>query len=98
MSIQQAIDQRRQMARAIHKLRREAVEEINRLIAFLDETDGDPDFEPEADNEPDVDAEPSLGSVHAINQLRWSAGCGDDREHGHDGREPDADREPEVAF
>lgn len=79
------------MARAIHKLRREAVEEINRLIAFLDETDGDPDLEPDVDAEPDEDAEPSLGSINPNfgiqSQAQWSAGCSDDTEDEHDGRE-----------
>lgn len=84
--------------RILRKARKEAEADIERLLWFLDATEIDPDLEPDVDVEPDVDSEPSLGSLHAINQLRWSLGSGDDREQEHDGREPDVDREPEVAF
>ena len=94
MSIQDAISQRADYLETLRKLRKEAAAEIDRLISFLDETSGDPDLEPDHDAEPDAD-EPSLGSINAINQLRWSAGSADDLEREHDGREPDADRELE---
>ena len=95
MSIRHAIAQRAERLDTLRRLRKEAAAEIDRLIAFLDDTGGDPDLEPD-DDEPDNDAEPSLGSVHTVNQLRWSSGAGDDREVEHDGREPDADREIEA--
>lgn len=45
-------------------------------------------------------AEPSLGAAHDKNQHRaWSRfDAGDDRELEHDGREPDAGREPSLGF
>jgi len=43
------------------RLRREARAEINRLIAFLDDTDTDADFEPDSDDEIPADDEHSLG-------------------------------------
>jgi hypothetical protein len=66
---------------AIGRLRKEARDEIDRLIRFLDATEPDPDFEPnlagsnsgfvpalddaEADS---VDDEPTLGATEALNQ------------------------------
>ena len=47
--------------RAIGRLRKEARDEIDRLIRFLDETDNHMELEPE-DEADDADAEPSLGS------------------------------------
>ena len=47
--------------RAIGRLRKEARDEIDRLIRFLDETDNHMELEPE-DEDDDSDAEPSLGS------------------------------------
>lgn len=47
--------------RAIGKLRKEAREEIDRLIRFLDDTENHMELEPE-DEADDSDLEPSLGS------------------------------------
>jgi hypothetical protein len=56
-------EQQAEALRALARLRREAAAEVERLLAFLDETDGDPDLEDEHDGrEPDVDGEPDLGS------------------------------------
>lgn len=66
--------------RAIGRLRREARDEIDRLLAFLDTT------------QPDADLEPSLGSSAAhewYSQAGWATGTADDREDEHDGKEPD---------
>jgi hypothetical protein len=46
---------------ALGKLRREAAAEIDRLLQFIDNLDGDPDLEDGADDEPIEDTEPSLG-------------------------------------
>ena len=58
---------------------------IERLLAMLDEIDGDPDLEDGADDEDGGDLEPSLGSLspakHGIDQRNWSHGSTDDREH-----------------
>jgi hypothetical protein len=53
-----------QFFQALGRLRREAQDEIERLLAFLDST------------EPDPDLEPSLGSLgeHHPDQTRWAAG------------------------
>lgn len=65
-------------------VRRVLEDEIERLIAMLDELDGDADFEQGEDDEDGHDAEPCLG---------WSAsgahGLGDDREQdvGDEGEE-----------
>ncbi len=73
--------------RTLRKARKEAQADIERLLWFLDATEIDPDLEPDVDAEPDEDGEPSLGSLQAIDQLRWSLGSGDDLEHEHHGRE-----------
>ena len=44
-------------------VRRVLEDEIERLIAMLDEIDGDADFEPDADTEDGSDAEPWLGAL-----------------------------------
>ncbi|WP_354102184.1 hypothetical protein [Bradyrhizobium sp. RT7b] len=53
-----------QFFQALGRLRSEAQDEIERLLAFLDST------------EPDPDLEPSLGSLgeHHTDQTRWAAG------------------------
>ncbi|MCK1671231.1 hypothetical protein [Bradyrhizobium sp. 150] len=53
-----------QFFQALGRLRKEAQDEIERLLAFLDST------------EPDPDLEPSLGSLgeHHTDQTRWAAG------------------------
>jgi hypothetical protein len=73
--------------RAIGRLRKEARDEIDRLIRFLDETDNHMELEPEdeaddaelEDDDPaedDGSREPSLGSVGDVHfdQRRWAAG------------------------
>ncbi len=62
---------------------------IEKLLSFLDEIDGDPDFELEFDEEDGSDAEPSLGASSAIDQISaWRhAGSTTDLEDEHDGRE-----------
>jgi hypothetical protein len=73
--------------RAIGKLRKDARDEIDRLIRFLDETDNPMELEPEdegddaelEDDDPAEDdglREPSLGSVGDVHfdQRRWAAG------------------------
>jgi hypothetical protein len=52
-----------QLFRAIGKLRKDARDEIDRLIRFLDETDNHMEREPDGDEDEDSgDTEPSLGS------------------------------------
>ncbi|MCC5977021.1 MAG: hypothetical protein JJU21_03065 [Salinarimonas sp.] len=47
----------------ISKPQRKAIQEaIDRLISILDEIEGDPDFEPEADDEDNGDYEPEDGT------------------------------------
>lgn len=88
---------KRERARALSdlaRLRKEASAEITRLIVFLQ---SDPyvmtEREDDDHREDCGDTEPSLGSLDRANdQTRWGAGCPDDAEHEHDGREPDEDR------
>jgi hypothetical protein len=55
---------------AIGRLRKEAREEIDRLIRFLDESDNHMELEPEEDD--DSDDEPSLASLdRATDQTKW---------------------------
>src|SRR5436190_11775016 len=75
-----------QLFRAIGKLRKDARDEIDRLIRFLDETDNHMELEPEdegddaelEDDDPAEDdglAEPALGSLDQHdNQEHWAAG------------------------
>src|SRR5689334_17393632 len=69
---------------AMAKLRREAEDEIDRLLAFLDNLDGDPDFEPEqevrihfradgsieVEEYDDSDLEPSIGRPEMMDQAK----------------------------
>jgi hypothetical protein len=61
---------------AIGRLRKEARDEIDRLIQFLDDTDKHMEREPDGDEEDSDPAEPSLGSLgdHHPNQERWAYG------------------------
>src|SRR5450432_3010201 len=70
---------------------------IESLILLLDEIDGDVEHEENADFENEPDMEPSLGATNGINQVRaWQSASGElDAEQEHDGREPDADLEPD---
>jgi hypothetical protein len=97
---------------ALGKLRREAHDEIERLIDLLDRTD---DFfderEQQVDDDPidgDDGSEDSLGSTVDDNQTRWAAGyagdregdgCADDREETceDEGAEHDG-REPSLGW
>lgn len=62
--------------RAIGRLRKEAREEIDRLIRFLDETENHMcvDDEDGGDAEPDTHDEPSLGFLGITNQERIAQG------------------------
>jgi hypothetical protein len=85
-----------QIFQAIGRLRKEARDEIDRLIRFLDETDNhmaidcepedegdDSELEDDDPAEDDGTAEPSLGSLdHHHSQERW--GAGDRRDHEQD--------------
>lgn len=66
---------------AIGRLRKEARDEIDRLIRFLDDTDRHMELEEAVDDVPcdgDTDAEPSLGSFdRAVNQVTaWKTTTG----------------------
>jgi hypothetical protein len=79
---------------AIGRLRKEARDEIDRLIRFLDDTDNHMEREPEDEGEDgaeleddnpaedDGTREPSLGSLdgHHVDQTRWAAGSRADLE------------------
>jgi hypothetical protein len=75
---------------AIGRLRKEAQDEIERLLSFLDATD-DPDLEDD-EVEDDPDQDPSLGAqepgTYNVDQSRWEKSPRDDLEDEHDGREP----------
>jgi hypothetical protein len=86
---------------AIGRLRKEARDEINRLIGFLDKTDDYVSRELEDDHSANLedggDTEPCLGSLdHMTNQTRWAEGGTKDAEDEHDGSEPDNDGEPSL--
>jgi hypothetical protein len=88
--------------KALARLRREAAAEVERLLTFLDELDGDADLESTEldDDEEGFDAEPSLGSSndhHGSGALYANVEPnlrGLDLEDQHDGAEPDVDGEP----
>jgi hypothetical protein len=76
---------------AIAKLRKEAADEIDRLLAFLDETGPDCDDDSGIDDGPmdEDELEPSLGSLNTFSQVErflWAGvqddleACGSDRE------------------
>lgn len=75
-----------QIFQAIGRLRREARDEIDRLIRFLDETDNHMEREPDDEGDSDCDREdsfeddePDLGSLDGHNsQECWAAGGSDD--------------------
>lgn len=88
---------------SITHLRKEAAAAIDRLIAFLDETESDPDLEPDLDLEDGADDEPSLGWNAGSEYQRQegrrfyiNADGGQDLEDEHCGREPEDDSEPDV--
>ncbi|KQO45472.1 hypothetical protein [Methylobacterium sp. Leaf85] len=54
---------------------------VDRIVALLDEADGDPDWEADADFEPDADGEPSLGAPDRHKcQVGWFRGGSSDLE------------------
>lgn len=78
---------------ALGRLRRQAAAEIERLIAFLDETDSDADLEPDGSDEPVLAAPENHpnhkhGYIHSKRPFRdvtgaqgaWASGMDDDRE------------------
>lgn len=74
--------------RALARLRKEAEDEIERLIDILDRIAPDPDLEDD-EREVDEDFEPSLGWAHnRMTQVGQCFGV-DDLEDEFDGREPD---------
>src|ERR1700761_8707761 len=90
-----------QIFQAIGKLRKEARDEVDRLIRFLDKTDDyvSRELEDSAGDNPHQgeDEEPSLGFLdHMTNQERICQGLSGDREDEHDGGEPTEDNEPSL--
>jgi len=99
---------------ALERIRRQAKNEINRLIDLLDRTDAFYDErEGQVDDEPidgDADSEESLGSIDAVDQTRWASGeagdregdgCADDREGDelqHGGDGAIEDNEPSLGW
>ncbi|WP_407122823.1 hypothetical protein [Bradyrhizobium sp. STM 3561] len=83
---------RRAAISTLQRLRREARDEISRLIQFLDQSDPYVMTELEDDDEREPEErEPSLGSVdRGPDQTRWSAGSCDDAEC------DDSDLEPSL--
>jgi hypothetical protein len=63
-----------QIFQAIGRLRKEAIDEIDRLIRFLDDTENHMELEPCDDDGEGEDAEPSLGSFDRIvdQEKAWS--------------------------
>jgi hypothetical protein len=95
----------------VRRLRREARDEIEKLIAFLDYSDdyAMTELEDAVDDtgcDEDTDKEGSLGSSNSVDQTRWlNAGSGEiDAENEHDGAEPEdehgdrADYEPSLGW
>jgi len=81
---------RREAIATLQRLRREARDEIARLIQFLDHSDPYvmTELEDDDEREPETD-EPSLGSLDsALDQIRWAMGASDDAE------QDDCDSEP----
>lgn len=102
---------RQEALRTVALLRRQARDEIEKLIAFLDASDGytTTELEEAVDDtgcDEDTDREGSLGSSNAVDQTRWlNAGSHDlDAEDEHDGAEPDdegdgdPDHEPSLGW
>jgi len=98
--------------KAIGRLRREAPDEIDRLIRFLDKTDDyvsreledsiddnphDEETDDNGEDNEDADpAEPSLASLGLTDQEGWSMGDRRDLEDEHDGAEPSENDEPSL--
>jgi hypothetical protein len=69
-------------------------DEIDRLLALLDATDGDPDLEPALGS---LDRNVATYGNPGGDQTLWALGSRNDLEDEHDGREPDVDDEPSLA-
>jgi hypothetical protein len=87
-----------QVFQAIGQLRKEARDEIDRLVRFLDKTDDYVSRELEAEDgndEPSGDDEPSLGSLEGLNQTKsWAGSTGD--QWTVDSEKDDCDDEPSL--
>src|SRR5215210_573545 len=83
-------------AAAIARLRKDMQTAVDRLLAALDALEApEEDLEETDPVEPDGDAEPSIGWADKEARTgRYHYLANDDREQEHDGREPDADLEP----
>jgi hypothetical protein len=86
-----------QLFRAIGKLRKDARDEIDRLIRFLDETDNHMEREPEDEGD-EADAEPSLGSFDRMTDQgkAWQTRGSLWAFPVEDGEQDDADAEPAL--
>jgi hypothetical protein len=80
---------------AIGRLRREARDEIGRLIRFLDETDNHMEREPE-DEADDSELEPSLGSFDRVVDQSKAWRQRGEFCSGNDAEQDDADAEPSL--
>lgn len=93
-----AVQQRERLAslKSLAAMRKEASDEIQRLLDFLDASDPYvmTELEQNDDDLPQLEAdeEHSLGSVEQINQNRWDAGCSSDGDLELD----DCDDEPSL--
>ncbi len=78
-------------------LRKEASDEIDRLLGFLDASDIDPDLEETGDDEEGADTEPSLGSFdRMVDQSKaWRQNAGE-LCFSIDAEQDDADNEPSL--
>lgn len=92
----------RQCFLGMRAIRREATQEIERLIALLDRLSPDPDLEENGDNDAcGSEHEPTLGSLdRMVDQGRWAEGVNasyrdEPPEAEHDGREPDDETDAE---
>jgi hypothetical protein len=90
--------ERMEALRRLRSLRKEAADEIDRLLGFLDASDIDPDLEETGDDEEGADAESSLGAFdRMVDQSKaWT------QKHGElcfsvDAEQDDADNEPSLA-
>ena len=83
---------------ALKKLRKEAAAEIDRLLAFLDDLDGDTDLEDDSDEDEGEVDEPSLGWTSTIKQegQHWLGDRLSTREPFVDAEIDDADKELEC--
>jgi hypothetical protein len=83
--------------KAIGRLRKEARDEIDRLIRFLDDTDNHVEREPDDSEEDGGDTEPSLGSFdRMVDQSKgWRQQSGEPC-YSADAEQDDAESEPSI--